>query len=645
MARVGPERTVQQNFAAGMFRSVDRHLIPRAGVYDATNALLDEDGAMYRRGGSEYVPLLAGEVGSAGDSGTIYPDGDNGGWAASNAPSCWQAINNNNPGDYAFTDGLSSVDFSMQDISLGSGEGLASLTAVYTPWHDAGVVVAIEIVDGSGAVLASSTGSSVTYTWPTPIAEADANAVKVRLRVVTIWAGVTFARTDALWATWTKGETDVPALPAADLAAEPTFLWHGWLSAGSRIVMATPSDFWLVTDGNVAQNIGGSGLAAPGRPAVLDGKMYLPGGAVCDGTDSVGTAAKTADFYAAVAGRLLAAKDDRIDFSAIKDPTSFASDDFHKLPGGVKILGLEALRTSAVVFTTAGIWVIGNLDQNLTDDAGNVQQRLDHYSTDLVLWGDSGIAGWSGSLVVPARDGVWLMSLGVTSEAVRAFERISQPIDRLYRDYVAQGCRPGQAAIFRGHYILPILSGQTVVDTLVCRIDRPVRIDGQTVRPWTHLKGYGAQVPVVAVARRTPDERLLGGGDHKLMELKWFQPSAASTVDADGSAHAWDITTRDYATGGLNLNTVLRMRATYELAGADDPTISAFVGVGHDPSEVLTEQLVGEAPVDEDGLVPHSWPVVRRCRHVRFRLVCEDAVERLRLQAVEVLTRLSGKIN
>lgn len=45
----------QKDFAAGSVRSVARHLIPANGVYSIENGLLDDDGSVYRRGGSEYV--------------------------------------------------------------------------------------------------------------------------------------------------------------------------------------------------------------------------------------------------------------------------------------------------------------------------------------------------------------------------------------------------------------------------------------------------------------------------------------------------------------------------------------------------------------------------------------------------------------
>jgi hypothetical protein len=44
----------QDDFSAGMVRSVARHLIPPNGCYDLLNLLLDDDGSAYRRGGSVY---------------------------------------------------------------------------------------------------------------------------------------------------------------------------------------------------------------------------------------------------------------------------------------------------------------------------------------------------------------------------------------------------------------------------------------------------------------------------------------------------------------------------------------------------------------------------------------------------------------
>lgn len=57
-------RYTQGDFSAGMNRDVAPALIPDSGTYDLVNALLDEDGNPYRRGGTEYQSKEG--MGSAG---------------------------------------------------------------------------------------------------------------------------------------------------------------------------------------------------------------------------------------------------------------------------------------------------------------------------------------------------------------------------------------------------------------------------------------------------------------------------------------------------------------------------------------------------------------------------------------------------
>jgi hypothetical protein len=53
-------------------------------------------------------------------------------------------------------------------------------------------------------------------------------------------------------------------------------------------------------------------------------------------------------------------------------------------------------------FTTGGVWVVGNLEMDVTDALGNSQIGAQLVSSDLVAWGNPGIAMWRGALVVPA---------------------------------------------------------------------------------------------------------------------------------------------------------------------------------------------------------------------------------------------------
>lgn len=508
MSPQGHSRTLTRNFSSGMFRSLAPELIPDSGLYDITNGLLDEDGAIYKRGGSTFWP-----------------------------------------------------------------EGLPE--------------------------------------WPVTVA------------------------------------------------------WSGWLTGGLTTVLANRLGVYTATESAVTA-LTSTGIDNFGRAAALDGTLYLPGGQTYDGTGgATATASETGPYVAAVANRLLVMEDDTVRFSPIGggafDPT-----DFHQLPGGVQILGGEGLRDSAAVFTSDGVWMIRNLAYNLTDADGNVQQALDRYSTDLILWGDSGIAGWSGALVVPALDGVWLVSLGVASEAGSPFIRISDQVSDLYRSYVARGATPGVASVFRAHYILPIVLNDHVIDTLVCRLDgRDTR--GRPAYPWTHVDGDIPPTALVTIPSSPPV--LLGAGGSgstsgRARKCEWFSPTGTVAQDADGSSFSWSVTTRDFPTGPINDNTVAKVRVTYEMVAADStPTMQAYYGTDRltgsrwdlfnwdegewTSPEGVFEQLVDvepDAPEDLAAAAPFTWRVRKKARYARFRLVCEDDVSRLSLRAFEMFVRDNGRI-
>lgn len=443
------------------------------------------------------------------------------------------------------------------------------------------------------------------------------------------------------------------------------FIWDGWLANGQTTLVASTSAFGKVAGGTVT-NLGGAGLAVAARPAVYEGKIYLPGGFTYDGT-TVGAAAVNSAFYAVVANRLLAVEATRVKFSKIGKPAEYEVTDFHQLPGGVEVLGLEGLRSSAAVFTTRGVWMIGGLAKNLTDAAGNVQQTLDLYSGDFVLWGWGGIASWEGALVVPSIEGVYLMQLGVTSEKAQSFVKISDSIVDLYQEYVRSGFTPGQACVYRSHYFLPILGGGDVRDLLVCRLDMPMKGGG---RPWTHLEGSGARMAalcprVTAGGSRTPE--LLGGqygGESRPVTLNYLEPTANTERDADGAAPNWSVTTRSYTTGGGIPNLVAKLRVRYQLVGPGAPTLSALASAESPlppagsavwggfswgsapwvtPGERTYEPLSGAAPASVDGARPYPWHPRKKRRYVQFRFICNGSTSTLTLRSLELFVRGAGR--
>lgn len=455
------------------------------------------------------------------------------------------------------------------------------------------------------------------------------------------------------------------------------WLWDGILAnGGHQTLLASPTAFGKLEASGAVTSLGEGGLTNPVRPAVFQGKLYFPGGKTYDGS-VWGVAPLVANFYTVVANRLIAASGRKINFSQIPkkpgDAPTFAETDYHELPEGVEIIGLEAGREQCVIFTTGGVWVIGNMALNLTDAAGNVQQRLDHYSGELILWSDAGIAAWEGSLIVPAIDAVWLVKRGVTSEQIGSFQRISDPIRDLYQQYIRMGFTLGVGCVFNNHYLLPIVGAGIVQDLLVCRLDVPTQ-RGAVAGAWSHFRGFGAGCSALA-ARLSPsastrEPELLGAtydASARVLTCSYFNPSVLTAKDADGSVPEWALETRSFATGNLVPNLVSRLRVRYQMLKEESgaaPTINAEIaGASHVSGGIIWglfvwgvgkwgfgaasgsyEPLNGEAPEDPEGAHPFVWNVIKKRRFIRFRLTCKAATGQLVLKAIEIFIRQQGRV-
>jgi hypothetical protein len=392
---------------------------------------------------------------------------------------------------------------------------------------------------------------------------------------------------------------------------------------------------------------GASGLTYSADPVAAVPAAYNPGGS-----------------WVAAGNRLISLKGDRIAESNQFDSTTWDPTNEWLMPEGVQLLGGAAVGDTVFVFTTGGVWTLGNLDYDLTDAAGNVQQSLHPLNSDLILLNESGIATWENALLVPAVDGAWLLQSG-------SARLLSRSITPLYADYVARGYRAGQATVHRSHYLLPVLDANGLpVDLLVGRLDRPVSIRGfGEVFPWTNWQGAGAYVTALAVrvssgAQRAP---VLLGADRstagRVLAYSAFRPDGLP-VDHDGTAPVWDIIGRDFATGGgqLNKNTVKKLRVRYELtsaAGVAD--LQAYYGtesrppastwgsstwggtVWNDPDGLAFSLLAGDAP-ESSGDDPYPWRVGKRVRYFKPRVRCSDACERAVLRSFEVFVRPSGRL-
>lgn len=463
------------------------------------------------------------------------------------------------------------------------------------------------------------------------------------------------------------GSTYMSATPLG----EPAVLLNAFLrSGGQQTVLVTDKGlFRLTASGGYEQIEGFAGFSGPlalQRPTIFEGVIYFTAGITFDGSKR-GEATEKRGYYATAGGRLLAGEGSKIAFSQVPakegEALTWAEADYHELPEGVRITGMQGFRSSCVVFTTEGIWIISGLEKELTDEEGNIQQTLDRYSPDAVLWGSTGgVAGWSGGLIVPCKDNIWLMELGVSSEKAAPFVHISDPIANVYRSYVAAGYRPGVAAVHHGHYFLPILNGATVIDMLVCRLDA-TNSRGQHTYPWTHMVGFAARCPIVAITDE--DQSFIGAqtGLGRVLTLGFFEPGAGFATDADGSEIPFSVTYRDILTGQLIRNLVAKARLSYRMAA---PALSSALLVlsfgdtafgatkwnefNWDEANWAAaggpfEALEGGAPPDPEAIKPHTWRVTRKVRYARVMVSLQGSgATDVSLRQLELFVRQDGRL-
>jgi hypothetical protein len=391
---------------------------------------------------------------------------------------------------------------------------------------------------------------------------------------------------------------------------------------GSAVVTAAGTAFLTNVDAGMLLKVAGAGRYYVVQSVDSDTQLTLAD--VFEGSTAagqgyaltrLGSAAapyRQAEIYATVAERLVTGEGARVYFSGARSETGvlqphvFSDGDFHELPEGARVLGLEAIRDLLVVFSTDGIWTVSNMTFELTDAQGNVQQSLHRTTQDVVLWGPAGVAQFRGALVVPGTDGVYLVD-GV-SEPVS----VSESITPLLVDHVQAGRKPGGAVVFKSHYFLPVLdSANTVVDLLVCRLDRPAKVRNRTFFPWSWFRGHGGNVTaltqqVSAGDARQPELLAAGRGDGRVLKLTGvFEPALVRAVDADGTTHRWLLESRDFATGRGNVNTARRVRARYELA---DAAASPLADVYNRVVQPGFEGSADAFPINFDGVyAPPPW--------------------------------------
>jgi hypothetical protein len=561
----------QDEFGGGIFRSPRA---PAGCVYDCVNGLVDDELAIYRRGGVGYrsnadvsgvlTGVADGLLPTVGARTLLWSSAVNDTWMLS-------------PGD----------DATPQVVAIGAcPQDFAKAVGVW----------------GLMAFPVASPG------------------------YVALWGGSRLSSYSTGTVTVTSGSQGVTGVGSA---------WLGNVDPGMILTITGGAELAVVE--SVSSNTA-LRLRAPWQGATQTGVTYAlaPYYAHQPGPLETSPVPVAGTFHVASVGsglgRLVVTSGNRAYFSSFAGPFVFDATDYHEVPPPAQIVGADSVRDTLVLFTTSGVWAVSNMNMDLTDSSGNPQQTLEQVNKDLVAWSNSGIAGfgqyagvqgWAGQFVVPALDDVYVF--GLDSPAIA----IGRGIRALYKSYVAAGYRPGGATVYRGHYILPIVNGTTPVDVLVCRLDQRDRRGA--LRPaWTRWSGQAMGVAFTGRTRATSQPSLVAARGLRLVDAtSCFVPDAAHKADADGTTHALDVIENDVELA--NRSTTQKVDLLYELqdAAADNPTI---VGSWASGAEGSTWTGLSGSAAENDGRVPKRWRLTKRVRNVRFRwqTVGPAAVARIR---------------
>jgi hypothetical protein len=562
------QATIQQgDFSAGMSRDVAPPLISPAGAFDLLNALLNEDGSVYRRGGSVYKSTTG--LGTGGLT--------------------WIRDSYLKPGRRTIVANAAEfgalADDDLTIVALG-GTGLSE------PMQSA--VLEDILFIGGGTLYGGSLKSAVYSTGTVTVTNGS--------RTVT-GSGTTWNTLVDAGMLFQIGSGRVYVVESIDSTSQLTLrdAYQGG-SGGGNTYELKPTH----------------------RVDVAD--PYEDGEFVCT-----------------CANRIVVGAGRKIKFTEVDNPHTFThglgTTNEHTLPEGVQIVGLTTMGQSVLIFTTGGIWVLEGLALSITDGAGNPQHRMQQLSSEVVLAGAAGLAGLGQQVVVPATEGIFLM------DGISQPERISKPIDRLYRKRIADGYKFGGAAVCRNHYLLPILGSGSVRDLLVCRLDRPISDRSQRIFPWTRFDGDAGETKAFTVRNSLGARRplLLGAQGREQSRIVdctgFFEPSRENATDADGSVHQLDIVTRDFETGNGTVNVVRDFVLRYELAGQEEPVLKVSRAAGAveagyalwdhaawdefnwaaEESAASFVSLERDAPVSDEREI-HICPVNKRQRYARFRI-------------------------
>jgi hypothetical protein len=578
---MAPGSFAQEQFGGGIFRG---RRAPADSVYDAINALLNDEREMYRRGGSAYKSgsnAIAALVGlwdgqTLGGSRTLF----------------WTSASNK-----AYV--LDSNDSSIVEIYASTD--LPAPAA-------AGVGI-------GGMVFLRSVNDQQEFTY--------AGSRKARYTTGTI--------------TTTLGSTAVTGVGTSWSANVD----QGMFLEGVGIVNKVNSNTSLTLERGASQTLAGAAYSlSPALTLQPVSNYAFPIYHAAAGTRLVRGVGRRAYFSRRLTDSLFYAGGGT-GYAPIADSTT----DFHELPRGAVIVGADSIEDVAILFTTSGVWAISNLALDLFDDVANIQHQVAQINQDLILWGEPGIAPYQGALLVPAMEDVYMFSLGAppvpVSQGVRPLYR--EYVESGYQPGTATVYRGHYVlpVLDGSNNVVDVL-----VCRLDLADPTGTRRPGWT-RQANGAAGRGYATRIGASTRSPQLLGLDGLRVSNLTGCFDPDATRKADADATNHALTIignDVRTGP----GGRPNTVLSALVTTELvdAATDNPTYAFATAAGAEGSSFTTAtvQDTGASTAPEsDGAAPTTFSIVRKVDRIRWRFQTSGAAASAILRRVELRIRQSGR--
>jgi hypothetical protein len=552
---------VQRDFSGGENTNVSADLIPANAFKSSTNALIDEAGIPFKRGGCA---------------------------------------------NYATTDAAHVLTFTWDGDLVGG--------------HRTVFATASEI-----GVLDPSTKASTTITTATtPAASYCLGQGMLFLTDNFVTGGITVYAGSLKTSAYTTGTITV--------------------TTNSKVVTGTGTTFTTGVDAGMIVTHGGSIV---GVVASVDSNTQLTlvdpvfaGYTIPSGTPIAYSASPVYQYFpfglsqlsalAFIGGRLVGATGSEVrflpayDYTAGEGPFSaWVASDFHRMKSA-SVTAMMPLRETLLVFTTKGIYAIENMELDLTDPAGNVQQRVSHINDQIVAVG-GGIAAWNGGLIVPAKDNVYF----VTETA--APNPLGAGIRKDYQEALHK--HVGAAAVFNEHYLMTMPYYNT---TKVLNL----RSGGWTT--WAGQAGYSSSLCASA------NDVLVSANPtgYRVLDLAGcFTPTTSNAKDADNTAVTFAVTPRDVVLDGRRKALLKKVRVAYELTDTS-PTSSPVLSLSYIEGGVSYSQTPDASPATEEN--PAVWAITKSGAGIRRRsatvsLSVSAACATMALHGIEWFVRTGGR--